>query len=199
MSKKSLTDLAKEFGAKVESDFDWKPHVFPKYPAPVLVFDGGVRKLKKMHYGFIPHFERDEKPKMVFHNSRVETIAEKPSFRKAFVTQHCLVPIESFFEYVDGENKKKTKVRFYPKNGQTLLVAGIWNTWKSPSGILTDTFSIITREPPKFVLEIGHDRSPYFVNPSQFQWIESKSTDLSAIHSTLSSSTMEPEFEVERF
>jgi len=97
MSNKSLTDLAKEFSAEIDAPFEWKHHVFPKYPAPVLVEVNGVLIVKKMNFGLIPYFERNEKPKMVFHNARVETIAEKPSFKKAFLTKRCAIPLESFF------------------------------------------------------------------------------------------------------
>ena len=191
---KSLTDLAKEYSAELEGEFEWKPHVFPKYPSPVLVFEQGKRKIKKMNFGLIPFFEKEEKPKMVFHNARAETIAEKPSFKKSFLSQHCLIPLDSFFEYVLNADNKKQRLQFSQKNNETLLAAGIWNRWKSPSGNMTDTFSIITRSPPPLIQSLGHDRSPYFVRSGNFEWIEKQNLDANETYKVLSASAIEPEF-----
>ena len=86
MSSKSLTDLAKIYSAEAEEEFEWKTHLFPKYPAPVIIEQNGVRKIVSMNFGLIPSFEFNEKPKMVLHNARSETLKEKASFKKAYLT-----------------------------------------------------------------------------------------------------------------
>jgi hypothetical protein len=101
-------------------DFEWKPHVFPRYLAPVIIERKGVRQVVPMHYGLIPSFEMNAKPKMVFHNARSETIKEKPSFKKAYQESRCLIPLDSFFEYVweadPSTGKEKSHlVQFFEK------------------------------------------------------------------------------------
>lgn len=195
MSNKSLTDLAKEFSAKVDEPFEWKPHVFPKYPAPVLIESKGKLLITKMNFGLIPFFEKNEKPKMIFHNARVETIAEKPSFKKAFQTQRCVIPLSSFFEYIWEDDKNKWVANFSEKTGKTLVAAGIWNAWRSPSGIVLNTFTMITREPPKFILEVGHDRSPFFIeHDASAQWISPGVEEPADLFKTLQKIKVEPEF-----
>jgi len=166
MNRRSLSELAEEYSAEVENDFSWKPHVFPKYPAPVIIESQGKRLVTGMAFGLIPFFEKNIKPKMVFHNARIETISEKPSFRKAFKETRCLIPVDSFFEYVEGEDGKKKLVKFYNQDETPLTAAGIWSKWKSPEGTSINTFSMVTTSPPKIVETTGHDRCPLFLSDS---------------------------------
>lgn len=173
MSSKSLTDLAKEFDAKVDESFKWKPHVFPRYQSPVILGTDGSKIIAPMVFGLIPFFEKELKPKKVFHNARFETIDEKVSFKKAFAETRCLIPVDSFFEYVDGPGGKKRLVQFKPKDDQTMLAAGIWSLWKSPDGQKIKCYSMVTAEPPPIIEEIGHDRCPLFLGKDdQAVWLD---------------------------
>ncbi|MCM0605918.1 MAG: SOS response-associated peptidase [Xanthomonadaceae bacterium] len=173
MSSKSLTDLAKEFDAEIGEDFSWKPHVFPKYQSPVITESKGHKLLTPMQFGLVPFFEKEEKPKMVFHNARIETIEEKVSFKRAYAETRCLIPVDSFFEYVEGAGGKKKLVQFVPKSGGTMLAAGIWSVWNSPKGEKIRTYSMITSDPPEIIAETGHDRCPLFLRPDKWdQWLE---------------------------
>ena len=209
MSAKTLAQLADEYQAEVVKDFEWKPHVFPRYLAPVIIERKGVRQVVPMHYGLIPSFEMNAKPKMVFHNARSETIKEKPSFKKAYQESRCLIPLDSFFEYVweadPSTGKEKSHlVQFFEKQVgkiaeaesviaadaasikkapgvflRSLTAAGVWSLWRNPeSGIVSANFSMITREPPEFILKTGHDRCPYFIRPEQFAgWLDPQKKD----------------------
>ncbi len=48
-------------------------------------------------------------------NARIETLIEKPSFRKSLQTKRCLVPADVFFEWAKVE-KEKYPVRFILRN-----------------------------------------------------------------------------------
>jgi putative SOS response-associated peptidase YedK len=128
MSAKTLAQLADEYQAEVVKDFEWKPHVFPRYLAPVIIERKGVRQVVPMHFGLIPSFEMNAKPKMVFHNARSETIKEKPSFKKAYQESRCLIPLQSFFEYVwetdPATGKEKSRLmQFFEKQAGGVLGA----------------------------------------------------------------------------
>lgn len=182
----NLKALAREYGAVWDGDFEWKPHVFPRYIAPVLL--GGEKPtIKPMAFGLIPFFEKEEKPKMVFHNARVETAAEKPSFKRPFSETRCIVPIESFFEYVPGPAGKKRRVQFLPTDKSILSAAGIWSVWTPPSGAAPiNCFSILTTEPPQFIKEAGHDRCPYFLRREAVEeWIKPAANKPAALREIL--------------
>lgn len=195
MDSKSLTQLAQEYAAEVPKDFEWKPHVFPRYPAPVIILRKGVREIVPMNYGLIPYFEVNEKPKMVFHNARSETIREKPSFKSSYLERRCLIPLNSFFEFVDGgeinpktKKPKKTLLQFSAQEQPQLTAAGIWSLWKNPvSGEVSANFSMITRDPPEFILKAGHDRCPLFLKPDLLdEWLNPELKDAAKLDVLLS-------------
>jgi putative SOS response-associated peptidase YedK len=197
--KRTGAELINTYKAGIDQDFEWKPHVFPKYPAPVLIDKNSERKIVQMNFGFIPFFEKNEKPKMIFHNARSETLKEKASFKKAYLEKRCLIPLDHFFEYVPGAHGKKTLVKFYPTNGKILTALGIYNLWKSPRGELIPTFSMITRDPPPFILEIGHDRCPYFFEERFFdEWLNPQKTTYEALDALMAKGKADIDFEVEK-
>ena len=199
MIQSSAKELVTRYGAKAESDFSFKPHVFPRYVAPVLGMREGGRVLKPYFFGLIPAFEKNEKPKMVFHNARVETVHEKPSFKSSFLRQRCLVPMDSFFEYIWETDTQKWVARFFPKDEQPMTAAGIYSTWISPLGERLPTFSLITKPAPPFIHGVGHDRSPCFLRESHFDaWISEGVRPVSDLHRILIEGEAQLDFDFER-
>jgi putative SOS response-associated peptidase YedK len=173
MIQANLRRLQRRYGARVVEEFVWKPHVFPRYPAPVVVLEGGARVLKPMQFGLVPFFEKNARPKKVLHNARSETLAEKASFRKPFAETRCLVPMDSFLEYIWDSETSNWLARFGPETEQVLTAAGLWSRWHGPDGAATDSFTVITREPPAFIRGTGHDRCPVFLPESAFAaWLD---------------------------
>ena len=177
-----LSALAEEFGISTYNKDGFlslikaKPgeaiHTFyPRYPAPVLLYREDHWNLKVMHFGLVPSFEKNEKPKMVFHNARLETVFEKVSFKNAIIHGRCLVPLSSFHEYVPGEpygQNRPKRLSLAAKDSHKLLAAGIWQTWSSPKEEKIPTFSILTTTPHPFIEQQGHDRTPLFI-PKNFE------------------------------
>jgi putative SOS response-associated peptidase YedK len=65
-------------------------------------------------------------------NARAETLLEKPSFRRPFLTQRCLVPAGGFYEWrKDGKAKQPFLIRRRDK--APIAFAGIWDRWNDPS------------------------------------------------------------------
>jgi putative SOS response-associated peptidase YedK len=71
--------------------------------ATVLVEDG-KRKLEMLHWGLIPSWADDPSIGNKMTNARAETVAEKPSFRKAFRNHRCLVLADGFYEWQKRAN-----------------------------------------------------------------------------------------------
>jgi len=168
----SLKKIAEKYKAQIRDEDLWKPHVFPRYRAPVIINDGDSRVIRLMSFGLIPFFEKNDKPKKVFHNARSETLSEKISFKRAFTETRCLVPIESFFEYIWENDHDKWIAKIFPKNDGFMTAAGLWNQWKPPIGEPVNSFTIITKSPPPFIENIGHDRCPLWLGESDFdEWL----------------------------
>jgi putative SOS response-associated peptidase YedK len=207
LSKKSLEGISAEYLAAVPRAFEWKPEVFPRYIAPVLIFRNRNLEVVPMHFGLIPPFERDPKPKKVFHNARSETLAEKPSFQRAYREARCLVPLQAFFESIWEQDpasgrEKSHRVRFFrdgdPDN--SLTAAGIWSLWRNPeTRKVSAHFSIITREPPGFIEQAGHDRCPLFLSRSHFgRWLDPGEKSIPVLDRLLKEGREEPLWNCER-
>lgn len=164
----------------------------------------GARKEPKLFWwGLIPSWTQDEKISHKLINARVETIAEKPSFRPSFIRRRCLIPATSFFEWINAKAPKepleelsknagvqmplfdtgrpirhpKQPYKFWLMDETAFCLAGIWNSWQAPTGEEIDTCSIITTSPNDLMSHF-HDRMPGIVRRKDYNaWLDPKCED----------------------
>jgi putative SOS response-associated peptidase YedK len=106
-------------------------------------------------------------------NARSESIHEKPTFRDAFRTSRCLIPVTGYYEWATALGKYPPKQPFYitSESGAPLSVAGICNTWTSEKGEVIQSASIITREAFGELATI-HSRMPVFMARDRWdEWL----------------------------
>lgn len=118
--------------------------VFPADIAPIITQEAP----KLMKWGFAGF-----NGKSLIINARLETVAEKPMFKREFSAQRCLIPAGNYFEWKKvGLEKEKYAIR----QSGPLYMAGLWQLSESESVPL---FVILTRPA---IPEIGfiHDRMP---------------------------------------
>jgi putative SOS response-associated peptidase YedK len=104
-------------------------------------------------------------------NARVETAAEKPTFRDDWVRHRCIVPASWYFEwehYPGSDGKKHTgdKYMIHPKDCAVTWLCGLY---RIENGL--PVFVILTREPGE-ALRFLHDRMP-LIMPEELvtEWI----------------------------
>jgi putative SOS response-associated peptidase YedK len=162
---KTPRELAGRFNVEVVLD-----HVLPRYNIapgqmiPVIILepensatDSPKRLLVEMKWGLFPFWAKDKKMKPLI-NARAETLAEKPTFRKALLSKRCLIPADAFYEWkITAEGKVPTRIHL---NGESLYAfAGLWDQWTSEDGEVVRTCTIITVPPAQSIIEI-HNRMP---------------------------------------
>lgn len=151
-SVKDPERLQRNFGVSAPDD-PGKPDVWPGY---LGIF---IRRLKENDhpaeaalsreailgsFGLIPHWAKDATTARHTYNARAETVAEKPSYRDAWrLGRHCIIPVEAFYE-PDWRSGKAVATRISRADGQPMGLAGIWTGWKSPSGEILRSFSMLT-------------------------------------------------------
>jgi len=100
-------------------------------------------------WGLIPHWVKDEAGmKKIWNNTlnaRGETIFEKPSFRFAAEHNRCLIYINGFYEH-HHFNKSTYPFYIYRKDGEPVILAGLWSSWTNDDGKQIKSFSIVTTE-----------------------------------------------------
>lgn len=149
---------------------------YPKDIAPIIVSDNKNDKtrLVGMQFSLIPSWSKEPKVKFATHNARIETVLEKPTWKSPFLKHHCVVPMSGFYEAVREGEYAGNVIQFKPKESKLMFAAGIYDIWTNPeSQEKLYSFSILTTEPPKFILENGHDRTPIFLEFDKAKkWLE---------------------------
>jgi putative SOS response-associated peptidase YedK len=110
-------------------------------------------------------------------NARAETVAEKPSYRKAFQKQRCILPADSFYEW-QRRGGEKLPMRIRLKSDELFGIAGLWESWKSPDGRVIYTCTAITTEPNELMKPI-HDRMPVILRrDEEAAWLDPRNHDV---------------------
>ena len=112
-------------------------------------------------------------------NARAESIYEKPAFRRAAVSQHCLVVVDGFYEWQEVRGRK------YPyyirlRSREPFALAGLWDAWTNPvTKQVLQTVSIVTC-PASPMLAVIHNtakRMPVILPRSgERRWIDPQLT-----------------------
>lgn len=134
------------------------------------------RELRIMRWGLVPSWAPDRSIGSRLINARLETLAEKPVFRRALATRRCLLPADGYFEWravatgTDRAGRRTTKQPYLirPKDGGVLAMAGLWERWRDRArprddpAVWLETCTVITTVAEDALGHI-HDRMPVFV------------------------------------
>jgi putative SOS response-associated peptidase YedK len=150
------------------------------------------RRLAPLTWGLVPSWAKDRSIGSRLINARVETIAEKPAFRKAFAARRCLLPADGFYEWYtpDGHDAdsprgkvKKQPFFLHRRDGGLLVMAGLYEIWRDPAKDRDDdsawlrTCTVITTAATDAAGHI-HDRMPMVVRPESVDaWLDPTLSD----------------------
>jgi putative SOS response-associated peptidase YedK len=149
------------------------------------------RRLTVLRWGLVPSWAKDRKIAARLINARLETVAEKPAFRRAFATRRCLLPADGYYEWTAPESGGKGPKQPWllrPGDGSVLALAGLYEIWRDPAdgdAPLLWTSTVITTEA---VDEAGrvHDRMPMLVEPQAWSaWLDPDVDDPDALRGVL--------------
>ena len=145
------------FGAVPANDLPDTPNynVCPTVNVPVVTSDEGVRRLRPMRWGFIPHWYKKPNGGPLLINARAETIAEKPAFRAACRERRCLLPVTGFYEWYRDGDAKPLPWFIQRQDGEPLVMAGIWQDWEQDGAVIS-TCAIVTTGANEAMARIHH-------------------------------------------
>jgi putative SOS response-associated peptidase YedK len=164
--------------------------------------DGEVeRQLRAVRWGLVPSWAKEPKIGSRLINARMETLAEKPAFRRAFTQRRAIIPAAGYYEWqpeqIDGKVRKQPYY-MHPASGDTLSLAGLYELWPDPDKNKDDpgrwlwTVTIITTDAIGEAGEI-HDRTPLILPPDRIDdWLDPDLTDPGKVKKLLEKITVEP-------
>jgi putative SOS response-associated peptidase YedK len=160
-------------------------NVTPGKEIAIIVDKGRGRLLTACMWGFVPPWGRDIKEGHRMINARAESVAEKPSFREAFLDNRCLVVADGFYEWrSEGGTRKPVYVKL--RTGRPFGMAGIYNPWTVPGGRTVCTTTIITTEANDLLRPV-HGRMPAILpEDSAALWLNGKIRERERLLSLLS-------------
>lgn len=162
------------------------PAVFERVDRAV----GSVRRrLAPLVWGLVPSWAKDRSIGSRLINARLETVADKSAFAKAFRSRRCLLPAAGFYEWYVPEGTpagpKGAKQPFFlhRADGGLLVMAGIYEIWRDPTKDRDDdsgwlrSCSVITTRATDAAGHI-HDRMPVLVPAAAVDgWLDPAVTD----------------------
>ena len=154
------------------------------------------RVLSRLRWGLVPGWAKDVAIGDRLINARAETLAEKPSFRRAFARKRCLIPADGFYEWavvpVAGAKPRKQPFYVHRRDEAPLALAGLWETWKVPDGVdvatpdgWLRTCTIVTTD-ANAVLAPVHHRMPVVLERGEWdEWLDPEVDDVGALQRLL--------------
>lgn len=145
-----------------------------------------TRSLRLARWGLVPGWADDPSIGSRLINARMETLAEKPAFRRALASRRCLVPAEGWYEWTppppgSPRGTRKTPHWIHPADGGLLAFAGLYEFWRDPTLPDDDphrwlvSTTVITGGAPADDPVIGplHDRQPVLLTPDRWsRWLD---------------------------
>lgn len=165
--------------------FEERYNIAPTQDAPVVRMgeaEGQAakgRRLDTLRWGLIPSWAKDESFGSKAINARAETVATSGAFRDSFKRRRCLVPVSGFYEWkkLDASGKRKQPYYITSSDGEPLMLAGLWSSWKGADAKALETFTIITTTPNELMATL-HDRMPVILGERDWgAWLDSDSGD----------------------
>jgi putative SOS response-associated peptidase YedK len=142
------------------------------------------RQLRVLTWGLVPSWAKDPSIGNRMINARMETVAEKPAFKRAFAVRRCLLPADGYYEWypTSQTNAKGKPVKqpyfIRPADGGVLAMAGLYEIWRDPTLADDDphrfrwTCTVLTTRAEDSLGHI-HDRMPLMVERERWgDWLD---------------------------
>jgi putative SOS response-associated peptidase YedK len=157
--------------------------IYPFWYASVIATVDGQRVIMPMRY----HCRQSGKPASIdkqydgLYNARRDSLDSY--WKNIWGRRHAIMVTWAFYENValedfehralnPGETSQNVVLEFKPQAAEPMLLACLWDKWKSPGEPDLYSFAAITDNPPPEVAATGHDRCPIPIKPENLDaWL----------------------------
>ena len=132
----------------------------------------GVPRGEQLRWGLVPSWAKAPDTGMKMINARVETVAQRPAYRRAFERWRCLIVADGFYEWQRPPIGPKRPFHITRAGGEPFAFAGLWSVWHAPNGSKLRTCTILTTAANAAVMPL-HDRMPVILEPEhETAWLD---------------------------
>lgn len=164
-------EIRRMFAYAERPNFPPRYNIAPTQPVALVHTEAGGRHFRLARWGLIPSWVRDPARFSLLINARLESAADKPSFRAAMRRRRCLIPADGFYEW-KKEPGGKRPFFIRARSRAPFAFAGLWETWTDRDGGETDSAAIVTCNANSLLAPI-HDRMPVIVPPELYDaWLD---------------------------
>lgn len=148
------------------------------------------RQLRLLTWGLVPSWAKDRSGAARLINARVESLFDKPAFRRAAAARRAIVPADGWYEWRRlGPSPRAPKQPYFMtrRDGDRVAMAGIYEFWRDPTLDPEDpnawltTFAVLTTAAEPGLAHI-HDRMPLVLDPARWAaWLDPAVTQRAAV------------------
>jgi putative SOS response-associated peptidase YedK len=125
-----------------------------------------------LRWGLVPSWADSPATGLKMINARVETVAERPAFRRAFERYRCLIIADGFYEWRRVPGAHKQAFHITRVGGEPFAFAGLWSIWHGDDGQTLRTCTILTTAANGAIATL-HDRMPIILAPqAESPWLD---------------------------
>jgi putative SOS response-associated peptidase YedK len=132
----------------------------------------GCPRGEMLRWGLVPSWAKSPDTGLKMINARLETVAERPAFRRPFERYRCLIVADGFYEWRPMPAGPKQPFHITRIDGGLFAFAGLWSIWHAPDGDMLRTCTILTRAANSALAPL-HDRMPVILHPpDESSWLD---------------------------
>lgn len=133
--------------------------------------DGNPRG-ELLRWGLVPSWANRPDTGLKMINARVETVAERPAYRRALERYRCLIIADGFYEWRRAAPGHKEAFHIARADGGLFAFAGLWSIWHGEDDHRLRTCTILTTAASRAIAPL-HDRMPVILDPdAEAAWLE---------------------------
>ena len=125
-----------------------------------------------LRWGLVPSWAKQPETGLKMINARVETVADRPAFKRAFERYRCLIIADGFYEWRRLPSGPKQAFHITRTNGGLFAFAGLWSIWYGEGDRKLRTCTILTTAASSAISPL-HDRMPVILaRDAESAWLE---------------------------
>jgi putative SOS response-associated peptidase YedK len=133
----------------------------------------GAPRGDALKWGLVPTWAEKPNTGLKMINARIETVAERPAFRRAYERFRCLIVADGFYEWRRVPTGPKRGFHITRSDGEPFAFAGLWSIWYGEGDQKLRTCTILTAPANESIASL-HDRMPVILAPgAEAAWLDS--------------------------